>query len=316
MAVTRKLPTVHIRAPEPRPDFLGEETERRLADSRAVGKELVVRVKGRDAQLRSRFVESRDPAAEGTPLVLVMRGGRGGEVRLKILLSLLWVAVQAPHDVDLPARVWAELIGLSGPRVSGARRVNAAFQWLVAAGFLSSERRPGEPTRLFLCEESLVGREYSIPGARIARLTQANENWDAHRYVKLPKAVWTNGWIAALPGPALAMLLVLLVHGAGRTEELWFSPGFADERYRLSEDTRQRGLHDLVLLGLVSVSRRPVSRSRLDVARLRNAYALNMEKLAEPPHMILGPRSARSAAVGETVAPYVARRQRLPRVTS
>src|SRR5690349_10721147 len=39
-------------------------------------------------------------------------GGRGGQVRLKLYLSLLWVCAKAPYEAIRPARAWAALLGL------------------------------------------------------------------------------------------------------------------------------------------------------------------------------------------------------------
>ncbi len=258
--------------------------------------ELSGRVKMRDAQLRTAFAEQRDSDGPDTPLARILRGGRGGEVRLKLLLSLLWIAVQEPHDVALPGRVWAELFGLDDPTSNGARRVAAAFRWLVKENFLDAKEEPGKPTRLLLKEETGLDRPYRIPGARIGQLRRAGQDWEVHRYVKIPKEVWTNGWIASLSGPALAMLLVLIVHarGGGQTD-LWFAPNFADQRYRLSEDTRQRGLADLGTLQLVTIGKRPISRNRLTTVRLRNTYTLNDDALHAPAPTILPPRRTRTS---------------------
>src|SRR5438105_691928 len=47
------------------------------------------KVKGRAAKIRFDFI--RHEAGALPPLASLLRGGRGGEVRLKLLLSLLWV---------------------------------------------------------------------------------------------------------------------------------------------------------------------------------------------------------------------------------
>lgn len=284
--------------------------KRRIDAVREVAREVLPRIKHRDAQLRTSFVERRDARgadeSEPTPLALMMRGGRGGEVRLKLLLSVLWIAVQPPHDVTFPARVWAELIGLPEPETSGARRVRAAFVWLTDHGFLRATRTTGKATTLTVQEESLRGVSYTVPGAKLASIKATNSNEDpaAHRYIKVPRELWENGWIAVLTTPALAMLLVLLTHSAsGNEEDLWFSVGFADARYRLSEDTRIRGLNELRRLELVTVRRKPIGRNRLDVSRLRNTYTLRRVAFEQPPSPLMIPakhRDHRSQGQPET----------------
>jgi len=177
--------------------------------------------------------------------------------------------------------------------------VAAAVTWLERHRFLDVEESAGAPNRLTLLEETGSQRNYHVPGAEISRLRAAGEDWGAHRYVKVPLETWTNGWLVALSGSALAMFLVLLVRGAGRDGEVWFSPSVADDRYRLSPDTRQRGLRDLQVLGLVEVKRRPLTRHALDVVRLRNTYTLRMGVLQHPADIVLGPRTRRRIEVQE-----------------
>lgn len=258
-----------------------EDSGVRLPAALEVAELLSARLRGRDAQVRTSFVEQRESAGAPPPLARLLRGGRGGEVRLKLLLSLLWVGAQPPHDVALSTRVWAELLGLPDPSGKGSRRVSAAVQWLATHEYVKRQERPGRPPRLVLLEETGTGSNYTLPGSRIAILNAAGQDWSEHRYIKLPNQVWTAGWLPALSGPAVAMLLVLLTHGSvNHREDLWFSPGFADQRYRLSEDTRYRGLSELNFNGLVTVKKRPLQRNRLEDVRLRNTYSLNLERLS------------------------------------
>ena len=67
---------------------------------------LAQRGKGRSAQLRRIFIERADIGMP-TPLARMIRGGRGGEVRLKTYMSMLFIAGKSPHDVSYPARAWA-----------------------------------------------------------------------------------------------------------------------------------------------------------------------------------------------------------------
>lgn len=253
--------------------------------ARAVAEPLAARVKRPAAQVRASFIQGERDGPP--PLARLLRGGRGGEVKLKVLLSILWVAVREPHDVTLPARVWAELVGLPDPSGRGAHRVNSALRQLVKTGHLQAESRPGEPSRLSLLDETGSGAPYINPGLKITQLKEAKEDFAAHRYVQVPTALWVQGWMAALHGPGLAMLLVLLAQASGRDHEnLWFSPGFADERFHLSEETRKRGLDQLRELGLVTVKKRPLARSPLEITRVRNTYTLDLKRLtAETPEL-------------------------------
>jgi hypothetical protein len=280
-------------------------------DALAAAQALARRNHGRAAQVRRLFVE-RDNTTRPTPLALTLRGGRGGQVRLKTYLSMLWLAAAPPHDASYPARAWATLLDLPDPSGNGARRVNDAIAWLGKHNFLDIEFRPGHPNRVTLLDESgddSRGR-YRVPGAAYNKAKARKADVDVlakHRYVQLPATFWTSGWLAVLSGPAVAMYLVLLAEQAGHPEgrELWFSPDAARLRYVLSEDTRSRGLDELRRAGLVAVRRRPVATDIFDVQRFRNVYVLKPERLAE------------SAQVpdrrGDDVIEIAPRRVRLPR---
>jgi hypothetical protein len=66
------------------------------------------------------------------------------------------------------------------------------------------------------------------------------------------------------------------------TTGLWFSPGQADLRFGLSEDTRSKGLRELRAAGLITAHRQPVAADTFDFQRLRNVYHLEPQRLQEP----------------------------------
>lgn len=243
------------------------------------------RVSNRKAQVRRLFVETSDPA-QPSPLARVIRGGRGGQVRLKLLLSILWFAAAPPYDVTYPARAWAALLGLPDPEGRGARRVSEAFSWLESNRFIAVEVRPGHPSRITLLREVGDGSAYSVPGADYNKLRGgvSEDILAVHRYVQLPATFWVNGWLAVLSTPAVAMLLVLLLEVGGRDEstEVWFSPRMASLKYSLSEDTRLAGVNELRRAGLVTIKRRDTNPDPFAVRRLRNVYRLNPDRFELP----------------------------------
>lgn len=253
--------------------------------ARATGALLQKRIGGRfNAPVRRSFI-ARDAAAEhAPPLAHILRSGRGAGIRLKLFLSLLWVAVSEPHDVSLPARTWANLLGLGDPEGAGARQVRSGFAWLEKNSFVRVEEVPGHPSRVTLLEESANGKDYVLPAVAFAKAHAAGLQPNAHIYLRLPSTFWTNGWAASLSGPATAMLLVLLDARGGRSEdqELWFSPRVADARYALSENTRAAGFKELAEADLVVVHRRPVDPEALTYRRVRNTYTLLLDNLAQP----------------------------------
>ncbi len=256
-------------------------------DALAAAEHLGTRARMRTAQLRRTFVESPEDGAGTPPLARMLRGGRGGTVRLKLYLSLIWLAAMPPHDASYPARAWATLMDLSLPDTNGARRVNEAIKWLQDHNFLTVEVIPGHPNRVTLLDESGMDTPYSVPGEAYNRLKSAGSEDVAlasHRYVQIPAQFWTSGWLATLSAPAVAMLLVMLCEQGAqdRDRELWFSPGRARNRYGLSDETRSIGLNELRRAKIVTARRRPVGRDMFDVRRFRNVYVLHLDHLAEP----------------------------------
>jgi hypothetical protein len=56
-----------------------------------------------------------DASLAAPPLATMLRGGRGGEVRLKLFLSMQLIAVAHPYDVTRTASYWAHLLSLPEP---------------------------------------------------------------------------------------------------------------------------------------------------------------------------------------------------------
>lgn len=253
--------------------------------ARDIARHLNERLGRESVPVRAAFIASPSPAMP-PPLTQLLRGGRGGEVKVKLLLSMIWVAAAAPYDVTQPARVWAELLGLPDPEVKGAARVNAAIRRLVESGYLSAMKRPGQPSRLTLQNELGTGEEYSHPGAVWDSVKEADARIrrQTPRYTRLPIELWTAGWIAALSGPALAMLVILLESARGQPpKDLWFAPSVAAARYGLNEATRKKGLDELEQYRLISVGRALVVRDSLSTRRKRNTYSILVENFKTRP---------------------------------
>jgi hypothetical protein len=250
-----------------------------LTAARATAKRINERVGRARVQIRSGFIESRTPATP-PPLTQLLRGGRGGEVKVKLLLSMMWSAPSAPYDVTFPARTWATLLGLPDPEGKGAARVNDAIRTLTKLHYVRAVQRAGQPSRVFLLNELGTGEPYSHPG----EIWQAVKDADSRvrrkipRYMQLPVDLWVNGWMAALSGTGLAMLLVLLDSARGKEPvRLWFSQSVAKDRYALTEPTRKRGLDELEEYGLITVEREQVVRDEVSTRRYRNTYTVHTD---------------------------------------
>ena len=247
------------------------------------------RVHGRTTPVRIRFIERAQPDADDPPppLARVIRGGRGGEVRLKLLLALLWLGAGGQHDVQFPAHSYAALLDLPDRYGNGARRVNDALNWLRDHAFITIERKPGQTPKITLLSELCNGGPYVVPG-KATKDPATKKATPDNIYIQLPVAFWTKGWAATLSGPATAMLLVLLLLERSQDTDLdrllqrlaegdkpgvWVSPDRAIRRFDLSEDTRSRGFRELAQHGLVSIDRQRVH-GDFEGVRVRNVYML------------------------------------------
>jgi hypothetical protein len=232
------------------------------------------RVHNRPTPIRLWFVQRRSPGDPPPPLARMLRGGRGGEVRLKLYLSLLWLAAGGEHDVHFAPHTYARLLDLEDPYGRGARRINDGLNWLAKERFISLERKPGHEPTVTLRSDAGSGEPYVKPGRAPKDPTTGKASPD-NVYVQLAVEFWLRGWAASLSASAIAMLLILLVlaRDAGKDDELWISPDEALARYDLSEDTRARGFRALEEAGLVVVGRRPVNPD-FGWRRVRNTYTL------------------------------------------
>jgi hypothetical protein len=248
------------------------------------------RAQNRRCRVRVGFSERTDEASE-VPMAEVLRGGQGGEVRLKLLLSMLWMAGKAPYDTTYPARVWATLLDLPQPETNGARRVTAAISWLEDHALLRTDRTPGLPATAFLLDERRTGDPYRPPGEVLAERRESGEPMTPSDYwVQLPPEFWTKGWIAVLDGPSIAMWLALNAE-AGRYDritDLWSSEMQGRRRFDLSTDTRNDGMRELERRGLVSSRKQSISRNSFDYRKVRKTYTLRLAQLKAGPGPYVG----------------------------
>ncbi|WP_431913670.1 hypothetical protein [Micromonospora carbonacea] len=238
------------------------------------------------AAVRWRFIARTAPEEQPPPMARILRGGggRGGATRLKLFLSLLWLARGRPDPVfGYPAQQLASLLGLPSPTGAGARRVHEALKWLHGQGFVALEPRPGEAARIHMLDDAGSGAAYQAPGPLVARKRRQSTDREKHFYVQLKRELWTEGWISHLSGAAVAMYLAALHEERGKTgNAVWISPRIGRERYDLSDETRGKGLAELVNLGLLNLEKRPVPQASFDERyRARNVYRIVSNGLAK-----------------------------------
>lgn len=241
-----------------------------------VGRYASLRVKGRQATIRRGFVRSDDPRRP-PPVARLLVGGRGGEIRLKLYLSMLFIAVAAPYSTEFPARAWAEMFDLEAPADAGSRRVRDAIDWLERHRFVRMVRRPGRESEVFLLSDEGTGAPFVLVSK------EARDIW-----IKLPSEFWAKGWVAQLSGRAVVTLLVLLdysrlVNQFGKS--FWIPPVRARELYSLSSETLARGTSELVSLGVVTAEMKYFKESPLAPLRRRKEYVVDLARIELPPRV-------------------------------
>jgi hypothetical protein len=218
-------------------------------------------------QLPLGFVRS-DQIGDDPPLAVILRGGRGGEVRLKLYLTMILIATRAPHNIEnVPARAWAETLDLHDPAGLGARRISDALQWLDDKHFITLTSRRGTP-----------------PTVRLRSALGDDARFDRGRrvYLSVPIGLWEHHWITKLSGTGLALLLVLLdLEGGKNPSNPPSLPGPLRRRYGLSDDTWTRASRELKELGLLQIKRQPHGRD-FDFRRMRNTYWIDKAMLSAP----------------------------------
>jgi hypothetical protein len=237
------------------------------AESRRLLRQLVARSqRATGVQFPPGFL--RDDNEQDPPLARLLRGGQGGDVRVKLYLNMTMLAIRRPHDIrSVPARVWAQVLGLPDPQRNGARRVGDALDFLDGMRLIRVTGRQGSPRDVVLLSPTGDGRTY---------------DWRGRWYISMPLGFWTNEWIYHLTGSGIALLLVLRDMRSDRkiTDPPWLTTT-GKKRYGLSEATWTRATSELTENDLLTVRRTPQGKD-FDHRRLRNTYWVHMERLDEP----------------------------------
>lgn len=231
-------------------------------------------------QLPHSFVRRGSPP----PLARLIRGGRGGEVRLKLYLTACMIATAKPYRYtrETPASSWATALSLPDPETHGARRVSDAFGWLHEHNYLEVDRRQGRPPSFQLLSQDLDGTTYERP---------------ISNYVLVPLELWSKHWIAALSAAELAVLLAILDAPADGASTQRYLTGSQKADTALSADTWTTGTAQLVTLGVIAVERR-VQGAHMMYRRNRNIYKPTEWTTREPswPVVPFADRSAGSTS--------------------
>ena len=167
----------------------------------------------------------------------LLRGGRGGHVRLKVHMTLAMQATKSPYTVPRrPSTTMAKLLNLDDR--TGGRQVTEALHWLMTNGLITqAEPRNGTP-QLELLDPAGSG-ELWVPNVK--------------RYLAVPLTLWSSGWIMKMNGRSLGVFLALTELNGGSSNPLGeVMDGWRKDQYGFSADTWTRAIKDLENLGLLS----------------------------------------------------------------
>lgn len=216
------------------------------------------------------FARDRIGAPAQPPLALLLYGG--GEVRIKVLLTVLMQATKAPHATKVRAKDLAAMLDLRDPEGAGGKRVAKALRDLEKI-----QREDGSSFALVEVDRP-AGR---VPTVKVLNPDGSGQEWADGKlssYIALPIALWRNGWLIALSGRALAVLIILRELTSGRkTPDSAWCDGIRKRQYGLSDDTWTKATRELVDAGLLSIHTEIYSSN--GEPRRRNVYTLHPDRL-------------------------------------
>lgn len=217
------------------------------------------------------FARDRINAPAQPPLALILYGG--GEVRIKVLLTVLMQATKPPHATKARAKELAAMLDLRDPEGAGGKRVAKALRDLE-----NVERENGSTLSLVEVDRP-AGR---VPTVKVLNPDGSGQEWTDRKlgnvYITLPIALWRNGWLIALSGRALALLVILReLTGHRKTVDSAWCSGIRKRQYGLSDDTWTKATRELVDAGLLSIRSEVYSSN--GEPRRRNVYTLHLGRL-------------------------------------
>lgn len=206
----------------------------------------------RDCPIRTQFIRRPHETDPVPPMMQILGsgGGRGGDLRLKLYLSLLWTSPGGDNDTQFDAYSWSRLFGLEKPATNGKRRILASLNWLEDRRFVRKERRPGKATVVTILDERGDGSPYSSP-------VKLGQTGGEPVYRKLAVEYWSNGWASVLSGRAVAFWLVLMdeTNSGTKPGSVWLSESQTMAKYAISSHVRQGALRELAHHGLIATKR-------------------------------------------------------------
>jgi hypothetical protein len=192
---------------------------------------------GRDfVPLRRAFVQDRRRGGGAGPLAAFVTARRRRALDLYLLLRAL--ASKEPWDVELPAVVWARLLGLS--RDGAGTAISRQWTWLEQQRLID-QQQTGRQRRLIVLREDGSGRRYTHPGVATNEVAAEGD------YFPLPHTYWAAGMQEWADLPTKAVLLIAL----SLPDDFVLPLDRGPQWYGLSRDTIRTGLRGLLTRGFL-----------------------------------------------------------------
>lgn len=182
------------------------------------------------------FLQVPRPRGGAGPLSTFVSSRRKRALDLYLLIHA--IASSPPYEVTMPARIWAQALGMSQTN-SSAVHISTTLSWLEERRLIDTSR-VGNRRRIVLLSDDGSGLPYRHPA-----LVSPQERVG---YFKLSFDYWLERWHTSLDLAATAVVLIAL----SLPDKFVLPQRHAAEWYGISRDTVQRGLKSLQDLGLLT----------------------------------------------------------------
>lgn len=221
--------------------------------------------------LASSFVQGRTGRNKPRPGPLAAFVSAGHERALAQYLLLHAAASGGDWSVARDSRVWARAMGLNPASASARSAVSKNWAWLEKEQLVKRSRK-GRLSNVTLRRDDGSGRTYAgHPAER------------AEPYLRVPYALWRDGWHRQLDLTGLAVLLIALDSDDGFKLPREHMPGW----YGISGSTVTKGIKRLRNLELIDVRR-----NKKTAPLAPDGYTWEHSYTLKPP---FGPKADRSA---------------------
>jgi hypothetical protein len=219
----------------------------------------------------------RHPMAELMSSRSTSGGGRGGQTRVALYLSALWIGVAGDHSTTRPASFWASLLGLEDPDGRGARVIRSTWAELEARQYVRVHpgAHAGDIPTIYPLREDGSGVPYTRPDGQ-----------GVDTYRRIPEKFWEmllpDGELTS-PGQVMYLVAIRTALVVQRSTGLTFPRAYVTKTFGIGESTRKAGLRNLTDLLVLDPHKRLVDDDGDLLARRRQRTVYDVLAPFDPP---------------------------------